>query len=68
MVIGESARQIHVRDEVDVLVVGGGVSGCSAAGAAAALSERTGTTGRELDVRELQALLSEQGLDLARGG
>ena len=51
MLIGEPARQIEVLDTVDVLVAGGGVSGCTAAVAAARagadtmLVERNGTLG-----------------------
>ena len=51
MVIEEEARQIDVRDEVDVLVAGGGVSGCAAAiaagraGARTVLIERNGALG-----------------------
>ena len=41
MVIAEEARRIEVLDEVDVLVAGGGVSGCAAAIAAGRARART---------------------------
>ena len=51
MIVHEAAREIEVLDTVDVLVAGGGVSGCAAAlaaaraGAKTMLLERNGTLG-----------------------
>ena len=62
--IQEPARATPVMAETDVLVVGGGPGGLSAA-LAAAVSLENGTTCRDVDVSLVQSALEKQGVRIA---